>query len=90
MFDKEIFDAYPDITGKRFSSRQDVTQSNEVRALKEAARKIFTGRIKRELDTKINNDNFKSTLASYIKKKATLNESGVESVSYTHLTLPTK
>jgi len=82
IFDKAIFDTYPDITGKRFSSRQDVTQSNEVRALKEAARKIFTGRIKRELDTKINNDNFKSTLASYIKKKATLNESGVELVKF--------
>ena len=82
IFDKAIFDTYPDITGKRFNSRQDVTQSNEVRALKEAARKIFTGRIKRELDTKINNDNFKSTLASYIKKKATLNESGVELVKF--------
>ena len=82
IFDKAIFDTYPDITGKKFNSRQDVTQSNEVRALKEAARKIFTGRIKRELDTKINNDNFKSTLASYIKKKATLNESGVELVKF--------
>jgi len=82
IFDKAIFDAYPNITGKRFSSRQEVTQSNEVRALKEAARKIFTGRIKRELDTKINNDNFKRTLASYIKKKATLNESGVELVKF--------
>ena len=82
VFDKAIFDTYPDITGKKFNSRQDVTQSNEVRALKEAARKIFTGRIKRELDTKINNDNFKSTLASYIKKKATLNESGVELVKF--------
>ena len=82
IFDKEIFDAYPDITGKRFSSRQDLTQSNEVRALKEAARKVFTGRIKRELDNKINDVNFKSTLASYIKKKATLNESGVELVKF--------
>ena len=82
IFDKAIFDAYPDITGKRFSSRQDLTQSNEVRALKEAARKVFTGRIKRELDSKINNVNFKSTLASYIKKKATLNESGVELVEF--------
>ena len=82
IFDKAIFDAYPDITGKRFSSRQDLTQSNEVRALKEAARKVFTGRIKRELDNKINDVNFKSTLASYIKKKATLNESGVELVKF--------
>ena len=82
IFDKAIFDAYPDITGKRFSSRQDLTQSNEVRALKEAARKIFKGRIKRELDSKINNVNFKSNLASYIKKKATLNESGVELVKF--------
>ena len=82
IFDKAIFDAYPDITGKRFSSRQDLTQSNEVRALKEAARKIFKGRIKRELDNKINDVNFKSTLASYIKKKATLNESGVELVKF--------
>ena len=82
IFDKAIFDAYPDITGKRFSSRQDLTQSNEVRALKEAARKVFTGRIKRELDNKINDVNFKSTLATFIKKKATLNESGVELVKF--------
>ena len=82
VFDKAIFDAYPDITGKRFASSQDVTNSNEVKALKEAARKIFTGRIKRELDTKINNDNFKSNLATFIKKKATLNESGVELVKF--------
>ena len=82
IFDKAIFDAYPDITGKKFNSRQDVTQSNEVRALKEAARKIFKGRIKRELDNKINDVNFKSTLASFIKKKATLNESGVELVKF--------
>ena len=82
IFDKAIFDAYPDITGKRFSSRQEVTQSNEVRALKEAARKVFTGRIKTELDNKINDVNFKSNLASYIKKKATLNESGVELVKF--------
>ena len=81
-FDKAIFDSYPDILGKRFSSREQVTQSNEVRALKTAARKIFTGRIKRELDNKINDINFKSNLASFIKKKATLNESGVELVEF--------
>ena len=81
-FDKAIFDSYPDILGKRFSSREQVTQSNEVRALKTAARKIFTGRIKRELDNKINDLNFKSTLARFIKKKATLNESGVELVEF--------
>ena len=81
-FDKAIFDTYPQILGKRFSSRAEVTQSNEVKALKEAARKVFTGRIKRELDNKINDINFKSTLASFIKKKATLNESGVELVKF--------
>ena len=81
-FNKAIFDVYPDILGKRFSSREEVTQSNEVKALKEAARKVFTGRIKRELDSKINDVNFKSTLASFIKKKATLNESGVELVKF--------
>ena len=81
-FNKAIFDVYPDILGKRFSSREAITQSNEVKALKEAARKVFTGRIKRELDSKINNVNFKSTLASFIKKKATLNESGVELVEF--------
>ena len=81
-FDKAIFETYPQILGKRFSSRAEVTQSNEVKALKEAARKVFTGRIKRELDNKINDVNFKSTLASFIKKKATLNESGVELVKF--------
>ena len=81
-FDKAIFGTYPQILGKKFSSREEVTQSNEVKALKEAARKVFTGRIKRELDNKINDINFKSTLASFIKKKATLNESGVELVKF--------
>ena len=81
-FDKAVFGVYPEILGKRFNSRKEVTQSNEVRALKEAARKVFTGRIKRELDNKINDVNFKSTLASFIKKKATLNESGVELVKF--------
>lgn len=81
-FDKAVFGVYPEILGKRFNSRKEVTQSNEVRALKEAARKVFTGRIKRELDNKINDVNFKSTLASFIKKKATLNESGVELVEF--------
>ena len=81
-FDKAIFETYPEILGKRFNSREDVTQSNEVRALKTAARKVFTGRIKRELDSKINNVNFKGALASFIKKKATLNESGVELVKF--------
>ena len=81
-FNKAIFDVYPDILGKRFSSREAITQSNEVRALKEAARKVFTGRIKRELDNKINNLNFKRTLATFIKNKATLNESGVELVKF--------
>ena len=81
-FDKAIFETYPEILGKRFNSREDVTQSNEVRALKTAARNVFTGRIKRELDSKINNVNFKSALASFIKKKATLNESGVELVKF--------
>jgi len=81
-FDKAVFGVYPEILGKRFNSRKEVTQSNEVRALKEAARKVFTGRIKRELDSKINDVNFKSTLASFIKKKATLNESGVELVEF--------
>lgn len=81
-FDKAVFGVYPEILGKRFNSRKEVTQSNEVRALKEAARKVFTGRIKRELDNKINNIDFKQTLASFIKKKATLNESGVELVEF--------
>ena len=81
-FNKAIFDAYPDVLGKRFNSREAITQSNEVRALKEAARKVFTGRIKRELDNKINNLNFKRTLATFIKNKATLNESGVELVKF--------
>ena len=81
-FDKAVFGVYPEILGKKFNSRKEVTQSNEVRALKEAARKVFTGRIKRELDNKINNIDFKQTLASFIKKKATLNESGVELVEF--------
>jgi len=81
-FNNAIFNVYPDILGKRFESREDITNSNEVKALKEASRKIFTGRIKRELEIKLNNKNFKRTLAEFCKEKATKNESGVELVEF--------
>ena len=81
-FNNAIFNVYPDILGKRFESREDITNSNEVKALKQASRKIFTGRIKRELEVKLNNKNFKRTLAEFCKEKATKNESGVELVEF--------
>jgi len=81
-FNKAIFDVYPDILGKRFESRNEIMESNEVKALKAQASKIFNGKILRELRRLINNDNFKETLAKFCEEKATMNESGVELVKF--------
>mgnify|MGYP001165093571 FL=1 len=81
-FNKAIFDVYPDILGKRFESRNEIMESNEVKALKAQAAKIFNGKILRQLRRLINDDNFKETLAKFCEEKATNNESGVELVKF--------
>ena len=81
-FNKAIFDVYPDILGKRFESRNEIMESNEVKALKAQAAKIFNGKILRQLRRLINDDNFKQTLAKFCEEKATNNESGVELVKF--------
>jgi hypothetical protein len=82
MFDAAIYNVYPDILGKRFNDRVSITSSNEVKALKETARKIFGGRILKELKTKLKSREFRTILAQYCIEKATKNESGVELVKF--------
>lgn len=82
MFNAAIYGVYPDILGKRFNNRNSITSSNEVKALKETARKIFGGRILKELKIKLNSAAFRMLLAQYCIEKATKNESGVELVKF--------
>lgn len=82
MFNSAIYDVYPDILGKRFNDRNSITSSNEVKALKETARKIFGGRILKELKSKLKTREFRTLLAQYCIEKATKNESGVELVKF--------
>ena len=57
-------------------------ESNEVKALKSQASKIFQGRILRQLTSLLQQPGFKQTLANYVRSKATLDESGVELVKF--------
>jgi hypothetical protein len=82
MFNSAIYEVYPDILGKRFNSRDSITSSNEVKALKKTARKIFGGRILSELKDKLKSREFRTLLAQYCIEKATKNESGVELVKF--------
>lgn len=82
MFEEEVKGVYPDILGKRFSDRNAIKNSNEVKALKKVAKKVFQS-VNDQLNTKLQDKGFKQTLAKYCIKKATLNESGVELVKFT-------
>ena len=81
-FNSAIYSVYPDILGKRFNDRASLMESNEVRALKSQASKIFQGRILRQLTSLLQQPGFKQTLANYVRSKATLDESGVELVKF--------
>lgn len=81
-FNSAIYSVYPDILGKRFDSRASLMESNEVRALKSQATKIFQGRILRQLTSLLQQPAFKQTLANYVISKATRDESGVELVKF--------
>ena len=79
---KAIFGSFPNILSKRFDSRASIMESNEVKALKSQATKIFQGRILRQLTSLLQQPGFKQTLANYVRSKATLDESGVELVKF--------
>ena len=81
MFQEEVMQAFPDILGKRFDSRESIVSSKEVQALKKVAKEVFNI-ISEELKTKLDNPAFKEQLARYCIEKATKNESGVELVKF--------
>lgn len=82
LFENEVMQVYPDILGKRFESRNQIKNSNEVKALKKVGKEVFKS-INTQLNSKLNDVEFKRTLANYCINKATLNESGVELVKFT-------
>lgn len=82
MFEEEVMGVYPDILGKRFENRDDIKNSNEVKALKKVAKNVFQT-VNTQLNQKLNNRDFKALMARYCINKATLNESGVELVKFT-------
>jgi len=82
MFQEEVMMPFPDILSKRFDSRDSITSSKEVAALKKVAKEVFQS-IASQLSTKLNDVAFKEQLAKYCIEKATSNESGVELVKFT-------
>jgi hypothetical protein len=82
MFEKEVMLVYPDILGKRFEDREQIKNSNEVKALKKVAKLVFQ-KVNEQLNRKLSDPAFKNILARYCINKATLNESGVELVKFT-------
>lgn len=82
MFTAEVMVPFPNILSKRFDSRESITSSKEVAALKRVAKEVFNA-ISHQLSTKLNDVGFKEQLARYCIQKATSNESGVELVKFT-------
>jgi hypothetical protein len=82
MFESEVKSVYPDILGKKFDDRNAIKNSNEVKALKKVAKKVFES-VTSQLNKKLIDRSFKEKLAKYCINKATLNESGVELVKFT-------
>ena len=82
MFNAEVMMPFPDILSKRFDSRESITSSKEVAALKKVAKEVFRT-ITTQLESKLDNVAFKEQLARYCIQKATSNESGVELVKFT-------
>ena len=82
MFESEVKSVYPDILGKKFDDRNAIKNSNEVKALKKVAKKVFES-VTSQLNKKLIDKSFKEKLAKYCINKATLNESGVELVKFT-------
>jgi len=82
MFNAEVMMPFPDILSKRFDSRESITSSKEVAALKKVAKEVFRT-ITTQLESKLGNVAFKEQLARYCIQKATSNESGVELVKFT-------
>lgn len=85
MFISEVNEAYPDIVGKKFESRDAIKSSNEVKALKKVAKEVFSS-VSDQINGKLTGggkEQFRRLLASYCKERATKNESGVELVKFT-------
>ena len=85
MFLNEVTGVYPDIIGRKFDSRDAIKSSNEVKALKKVAKQVFAT-IAEQLEDKltgVGKEQFKRSLASYCRERATKNESGVELVKFT-------
>lgn len=85
MFITEVTNVYPDIIGKKFESRNSITSSDEVKALKRVAKEVFSS-VADQLNEKLTGSGkqqFKRLLADYCKERATKNESGVELVKFT-------
>lgn len=82
MFQSEVMMPFPDILSKRFDSRESITSSKEVAALKRVAKEVFRT-ITIQLENKLDSVAFKEQLARYCIEKATSNESGVELVKFT-------
>jgi hypothetical protein len=85
MFITEVNEAYPDIVGRKFESRDAIKSSNEVKALKKVAKEVFSS-VADQINEKLTGsgkEQFRRLLASYCKERATKNESGVELVKFT-------
>ena len=85
MFITEVNEAYPDIVGRKFESRDAIKSSNEVKALKKVAKEVFSS-VADQIGEKLTGsgkEQFRRLLASYCRERATKNESGVELVKFT-------
>lgn len=82
MFQSEVMMPFPDILSKRFDSRESITSSKEVAALKRVAKEVFRT-ITIQLGAKLDDVAFKEQLARYCIEKATSNEMKVELVKFT-------
>jgi hypothetical protein len=85
MFITEVNEAYPDIVGRKFESRDAIKSSNEVKALKKVAKEVFSS-VADQINEKLTGsgkEQFRRLLSSYCRERATKNESGVELVKFT-------
>lgn len=81
MFESEVMMPFPDILSKRFDSRESITSSREVEALKKVAKEVFRV-ITIQLAHKLDSVAFKEQLARYCIEKATSKEK-IELVKFT-------
>lgn len=82
-FLKSIGGSEQTLLDKRYRDRKTAGNSAEVLALKKTVKRMFKEHITPQLKRKLQDENFKKTLAEYCKTKATRDESGLELVSFT-------